>query len=206
MSAAPRTIFRRLSTVSPFPRALSTKTPLNAAGTDPIESHFTSGQLTVPRLMWTPPPTGFITTAATRSLETAASGCTLNSRTRMGVINAPPPIPVSPTVNPTIKPATAIQRSTCIWSLPSSDREHLDYVHQHDREAGNDMSTGKPAVPPPLAGDQRAAQASGSLAISLMWAGSDPEARSATVTCSRTARRLARTAIHTSRSDSAGPV
>ncbi len=44
---------------------------------------------------------------ATMSLETAASGCTLNSSTKMGVISAPPPMPVRPTTKPTNKPASA---------------------------------------------------------------------------------------------------
>jgi hypothetical protein len=40
-------------------------------------------------------------TAATRSLEIAVDGLTLNKRISIGVINAPPPAPVSPTRNPT---------------------------------------------------------------------------------------------------------
>jgi hypothetical protein len=112
-SATPSVSLMRSCTTAPSPSCLSTSTPANAAGTDPSISHRTRVKLTVPRRRWTPPPTGFITTAATRSLETAASGCTLNSRTRIGVIRAPPPMPVSPTVNPTNSPATATLRSRC---------------------------------------------------------------------------------------------
>ena len=43
--------------------------PSSAPGTDPSASHFTSPVCTVPRRKWMPPPIGFITTAATRSLE-----------------------------------------------------------------------------------------------------------------------------------------
>ena len=50
---------------------------------------------------------GFITSDANRSLDTAVLGVILNSRTRIGVISAPPPMPVNPTVHPTISPATA---------------------------------------------------------------------------------------------------
>ena len=44
---------------------------------------------------------------ATRSLDTAASGAMPKSSTRIGVISAPPPIPVRPTAKPTINPASA---------------------------------------------------------------------------------------------------
>ena len=57
--------------------------------------------MTVPLRMCTSDPTGRITTAATRSLEIAADGLTLNSRISIGVISAPPPAPVSPTSSPT---------------------------------------------------------------------------------------------------------
>src|SRR5207245_1482906 len=51
----------------------------------------------------------------------------------------------------------------------------------------------------------RARRASGSAARAFTESGSDPDARSASVTVSNTARRFARTAIHTSWSDPAGP-
>src|SRR5579862_8676675 len=50
---------------------------------------------------------------ATRSLETAASGAMPKTSTRIGVISAPPPIPVRPTAKPTIRPANATKRSMC---------------------------------------------------------------------------------------------
>jgi hypothetical protein len=40
-------------------------------------------------------------TAATKSLEIAVDGFTLNNKISMGVINAPPPAPVRPTKRPT---------------------------------------------------------------------------------------------------------
>ncbi len=86
---------------------------MRAPGTDPSASHFTSPVCTVPRRKWIPPPIGFITTAATRSLETAASGSMPNPITRIGVMSAPPPMPVSPTTMPTMRPARAIARSRC---------------------------------------------------------------------------------------------
>src|SRR3569832_2460661 len=50
-------------------------------------------------------------TAATRSHDTAVSGSTLMISTSIGVIRAPPPTPVIPTRNPTIRPQSAMGRS-----------------------------------------------------------------------------------------------
>jgi hypothetical protein len=86
-------------------------------GTDPTISQRTRVKLTVPRRRCTPPPTGFMMTAATRSLETAASGWTLNTSTSSEVMSAPPPIPVRPTVNPTSNPAAATYGSIRKHSL-----------------------------------------------------------------------------------------
>ena len=58
----------------PLPRTRTSSAPENAAGMEPSISQRTTSRRTVPRLRWTAPPMGFITTAATRSLETAASG------------------------------------------------------------------------------------------------------------------------------------
>ena len=55
----------------------------------------------------TAPPTGFMIIEATRSLDTAASGWMPNSRIIIGVIRAPPPMPVRPTTKPTKRPAMA---------------------------------------------------------------------------------------------------
>ncbi len=52
-------------------------------------------------------PTGFMNRLATRSLETAVSGSTPKKNTSVGVMSAPPPIPVSPTTIPTARPARA---------------------------------------------------------------------------------------------------
>src|SRR5437763_1134677 len=49
---------------------------------------------------------GFITSEFTRSLATATLGSTLNSNTRAGVMSAPPPMPVRPTANPPVNPAS----------------------------------------------------------------------------------------------------
>ena len=107
IKATPRASFNRSCTTAPVPNLFRMSTPTNADGIEPTQSQRTSVQLTVPRRTWTPPPIGFMTIAATRSLDTAARGWTLNRMTRMGVIRAPPPIPVRPTVKPTISPANA---------------------------------------------------------------------------------------------------
>jgi hypothetical protein len=63
-----------------------------------MASHPASPQRTVPRPACTAAPTGFMISDATRSLETAASGWTPKSKTRIGVMSAPPPIPVRSSV------------------------------------------------------------------------------------------------------------
>ena len=72
----------------------------------------------MPRRKCTNDPTGFITAADTRSLETAARGGTPKNRTSIGVINAPPPIPVSPTTTPTPHAARAIVQFQSIKASP----------------------------------------------------------------------------------------
>jgi hypothetical protein len=54
---------------------------------------------------------GFMTKAARRSLDTAVKGVTPKTSTRIGVIKAPPPMPVSPTTKPTMEPAKTTQIS-----------------------------------------------------------------------------------------------
>src|SRR6266511_2441217 len=92
-------------------RRVLTSRPSAALGTLPTHSQPTSDQATVPRRACTRPPKGFITALAARSLETAAIGGTPNRRTRIGVIRAPPPMPVSPTTTPTPRPARTITGS-----------------------------------------------------------------------------------------------
>src|SRR5450631_2445017 len=76
---------------------------------------------------------------ATRSLETAASGWTLKTTTRIGVIRAPPPMPVSPTTKPTSSPATARDRSMCMtYDPPSRRRDGLERRPAPDRAAAFD--------------------------------------------------------------------
>jgi len=58
-----------------------------------------------------PPLAAVSSDLAARSLETAAIGGTPNTSTRMGVIRAPPPMPVRPTMMPTPRPASAKVRS-----------------------------------------------------------------------------------------------
>ena len=105
--ATPSMICITCWTVWSSPSSRSSNTPRKALGTLPTHSQRTSGQFTVPRRACTKPPKGFITALAARSLETAATGGTPKTSTRMGVIRAPPPIPVRPTTMPTPSPASA---------------------------------------------------------------------------------------------------
>src|SRR5207247_7905684 len=86
--------------------------------------------------MWTPPPTGFMTIAATRSEETAAVGLTPKKISRMGVMSAPPPMPVSPTVNPTITEASAMDQSMCTGAQDTSTAELSNHcLPRHRRQS-----------------------------------------------------------------------
>ena len=96
-SATPSATLTPPCSATPEPSLRSSSTPRNAVGIEPIISHLTSGFCTVPRCQCTAPPIGFITIDATMSLDTAVSGSTPNSSTRIGVISAPPPMPVRPT-------------------------------------------------------------------------------------------------------------
>lgn len=89
------------------------KTPANAIGIEPMQSHRTRGHRTVRRRICTPPPTGFMIMAATRSDETAAVGLIPKKITRIGVMSALPPIPVIPTMKPTMAPASTMAQSIC---------------------------------------------------------------------------------------------
>src|SRR5579884_1141213 len=55
-----------------------------------------------------------MTTAATRSLEMALDGLTLNSRISIGVISAPPPAPVMPTRKPMMALPRTMNGSMCM--------------------------------------------------------------------------------------------
>src|SRR5829696_5684463 len=133
-NATPRTCLMRPWTTAPSPNWRNTSTPAKAAGTDPTMSQRTRPKLTVPRRRWTPPPTGFMITAATRSLDTAASGWTLNTSTSRGVMSAPPPIPVRPTVKPTNNPAAATYGSTCKRHLLPESSVGLHQLDRNTRE------------------------------------------------------------------------
>ncbi len=121
-SVTPRKTFVTSSTVALFPAAWRMKTPAKAVGIEPTQSHFTSSHRTVPRRMWTPPPTGFMTIAATRSEDTAVVGLIPKKISRMGVMSAPPPMPVIPTVKPTMTDAVTIAQLMCI---PRTQPPHL---------------------------------------------------------------------------------
>ena len=96
------------------PMACRMNTPANAIGIEPTQSQRTSSQRTVLRRMCTPPPIGFMTMAATRSDETAAVGVIPKKIKRIGVMRAPPPMPVRPTVKPTITEASTMAQSICM--------------------------------------------------------------------------------------------
>src|ERR1700748_2621924 len=86
--------------------------PANAAGTEPTDSQRTRVQLTVPWRTCTPPPTGFRKNDATTSEEIAADGVTWKMITSTGVMRAPPPMPVRPMMQPTMRPASAMSHCT----------------------------------------------------------------------------------------------
>ena len=135
-SATPSAILIACCTEASSPSSRSSSTPRNADGMLPTHSQPTSRQLTVPRRACTQPPNGFITALAARSLETAATGGTPKKRTRMGVISAPPPIPVSPTMMPTPSPASARVRSIAPVSVsaPALSIKWVELVDFHSTE------------------------------------------------------------------------
>jgi hypothetical protein len=111
-NAIPRATLTDDCNASPELSSRNSSTPAKADGTDPTISHLTRSLWTVPRFQCTAPPTGFITIEATMSLDTAASGSTLNSSTNIGVIKAPPPMPVRPTTKPVNAPLRMTRGST----------------------------------------------------------------------------------------------
>ena len=156
VSVTPRKSLRRvLDRLAVTARVQEQNTPANAAGIEPMQSHFTNSQRTVRRRTWTPPPTGFITIAATRSEDTAAVGLMPKKIRRIGVMSAPPPIPVRPTVKPTMIEARAIPQSMCRRAqLPAAfvlhdlaaehhERHVLEDPHVVGRVAGNGDQVGQ---------------------------------------------------------------
>src|SRR4029077_18287147 len=83
-----------------------------AAGTDPMQSHRTRSIRTVRLRRGTADTTGVITALATTALDTTARGATPKNSTSIGVINAPPPMPVRPTTVPTQSAPIASVQST----------------------------------------------------------------------------------------------
>src|SRR3954469_2194733 len=80
---------------------------------------------------------GFSTTDAITSDEIAAPGLTWNRMTSTGVMRAPPPMPVSPITNPTMRPARAMSQCILLRDPMSESRvDHPgDFVDQFDRQS-----------------------------------------------------------------------
>ena len=110
-SAIPSARLRITSIGTPSGTSEMSHAPMNARGTDPRHSHSTSCLLTVPWRRWTNAPTGFMNRLTTMSLEMAVRGSTPKKNTSIGVMSAPPPMPVSPTMMPTNSPPTTSGRS-----------------------------------------------------------------------------------------------
>src|SRR5205823_3227315 len=144
-------------------------------------------------------------------------------RQRMGLARA---LAVDPKVLLLDEPFGAldarVRKELRLWLRRLHDETHTTTVIvTHDQEeamevadrvvvmnAGQIEQTAPPRAPDGFRGlelRQCGCQASGSADSSSIAAGSSPLARSPTVTCSSTARRLARTAIQTSRRRSAEP-
>ena len=98
----PRMISMLASEFLVAPSSWRNHAPAKAAGTEPRESQPTSARFTVRWARCTAAPTGFMRTAATRSLEIAVDGLMPNTMMSIGVMSAPPPAPVIPTRSPTI--------------------------------------------------------------------------------------------------------
>ena len=116
--AAPSIVLSLRSRSAPLPSSVEEQHAGERAGDRP--DHQPAGRCRCgpcPAAGDTDPPIGFITTDATMSLDTAASGSTLKSSTSIGVMSAPPPMPVRPTVKPDEQPAEG-QREV---ELPSGD-------------------------------------------------------------------------------------
>ena len=110
------------SNPTPGGTKLMSMAPRNAAGTDPTHSHATSPTWVVPRRRWTSAAPGFMNRLTTMSLEIAVSGSMPAKNTSIGVISAPPPIPVRPTMIPTSRPPTISGGSSVIepWIRPDA--------------------------------------------------------------------------------------
>src|SRR4030095_5735631 len=82
-----------------------------AAGRLPSASNLTIFQSTVPRRPCAQLPPILVSDAYNKSVPTAVAGATPNASTSSGVINEPPPTPVTPTMNPTRKPEHVYNQS-----------------------------------------------------------------------------------------------
>ncbi len=100
----------------------STRAPAMAAGMEPAHNQPTSGQCTAPRRRWTTAPMGLTTAAVTRSVDTATIGSMPSNSTSIGVMSAPPPMPVRPTVKPTMSPER-LTSVACMGYLEGESRQ-----------------------------------------------------------------------------------
>src|SRR6266571_4749636 len=103
----------------PCPNSRARNTPLNAAGTEPAHIKPAIRRSAVRFRMWTNAPNGLVTAETTRSLPTAASGGMPKKNISIGVIRAPPPMPVSPTTTATANDAPVRAGLGSVMEVPS---------------------------------------------------------------------------------------
>src|SRR6266545_6352669 len=105
--------------------------PAECLGTEPMHIQPAIGKFTVPRRRCTTAPKGLVTAETTRSLPTAVSGGMPKKNTRIGVMSAPPPIPVSPTTTATANDAAvrvglgSVMDVTLPWGQPATGAEQV---------------------------------------------------------------------------------
>lgn len=96
----------------PRPKCEIAGRAISVAGTLPDAKHVTIRQSPVRFSPWTSVPASLVTEAYSRSVPTAVAGFTPKNNTRIGVISAPPPIPVCPTSGPAKNPESMKRGST----------------------------------------------------------------------------------------------
>src|SRR5262249_45743417 len=104
--------------------------------------------LTVFARMCTNAPAGFITKLATRSLEIAVSGSAPKKKTSIGVISAPPPMPVSPTMMPTSRPPKASGRAKGMPGRRSRRDDTFGPPSEAHRGTSQALEVPRPEPPP----------------------------------------------------------
>jgi len=90
---------------------LSIKIDRHAEGMLPILRSFTISQSIVFLAWWIKIPVDLVIDAYNKSVPTAIAGGMENPSTRIGVINEPPPTPVTPTTKPTKNPMSVYAMS-----------------------------------------------------------------------------------------------